>query len=522
MACARRVARDGPFRCGSRERPRIMVLWQRGRLILRTQFSLVFAFAALASASHAHPLLSPGIIELRHDIQLLADNGVISAPVTTWPMSWPDIARQVSSVDPGDQNRAIAASLIRVQNAVRRAAESGLSGMEVRGSGAERPATFRTFQDVPRGEGELQVSASWLMSRVATNVSVTAASDPADDQSLRFDGSYLGILMGNWILSGGWIDRWWGPGWEGSLILASNARPMPAITFERRFSDPFRWRLLQWAGPWRATLSMGKADEESDAAVPEFRFLTARVSFRPRPWLEVALSRTAQSCGEGRPCDLGTLGDLLIGRDNRDSSLTAAEEPGNQMAGYDVRIHSPWRSLPAALYVQLIGEDEAGGLPSKFLGLAGAEMWGSSSWGSHRWYAEYADTSCNFSRQSPQFDCAYRSSAYPQGYTFRGSVMGHALGGDGRMYSLGGVLLRPDGSSLSMRARRITVNRAGATPEPAHPVSPARDQLKNLELQYNRRFARGELGVGLKLDDFEGPLTGGPDLGGFVQWRQGF
>ena len=25
-------------------------------------------------------------------------------------------------------------------------------------------------------------------------------------------------------------DRWWGPGWDGSLILSNNARPIPAIT----------------------------------------------------------------------------------------------------------------------------------------------------------------------------------------------------------------------------------------------------------------------------------------------------
>jgi hypothetical protein len=197
---------------------------------------------------------------------------------------------------------------------------------------------------------------------------------------------------------------------------------------------------------------------------------------------------------EGRPCDLSTFGKLLMGRDNRSASLSVSREPGNQMAGYDVRLRSPWRALPAAIYAQLIGEDEAGGLPSKFLGLFGAEFWADSAWGSYQIHVEYADTSCDFSRQRPQFNCAYRNSLYPQGYTYRGRVIGDALDGDGRMYSVGALLVRPGGASWSLLAQKAQLNRDALTPEPSHTVSPSRDDLKNLELQYNRAFARGGAG----------------------------
>ena len=36
----------------------------------------------------AGPLVAPGDLALRHDIQRLADHGVLSGPVTTWPLSW--------------------------------------------------------------------------------------------------------------------------------------------------------------------------------------------------------------------------------------------------------------------------------------------------------------------------------------------------------------------------------------------------------------------------------------------------
>ncbi len=36
----------------------------------------------------AGPSIAPGDLALRHDIQRLDDYGVLSGPVTTWPLSW--------------------------------------------------------------------------------------------------------------------------------------------------------------------------------------------------------------------------------------------------------------------------------------------------------------------------------------------------------------------------------------------------------------------------------------------------
>jgi hypothetical protein len=465
-------------------------------------------------------LLPPGDIALRHDIQLLADAGLIQAPAMTWPMSWPDLARAAVLREDIDI-RALEASWLRVQAAARRASRGGSTPLRAGVAGAKQPTALRGFASTPREEAEASLEASWLGNRLAANLSVTAVADADDSQDVRLDGSYVAVTFGNWLLTAGSVERWWGPGWEGSLILSNNARPMPGVAFERLYADAWRSWLLRWMGPWRASISMNQL-EGSDVAVPDTRFFAARVDFRPRPWLEIGLSRSAQWCGEGRPCSLRTFGDLLLGRDNRDASLPIEREPGNQMAGYDVRLASPWRALRAAAYAQLIGEDEAGGLPSKLLGLTGLEVWGGTSWGSYRMFAEYADTTCNFARRRPLFNCAYRNELYPQGYTFRERAIGHALDADGRMLAIGGVLVRTNGASWTLRARRIELNRGGAVPAAGHTLSPARDELRNLELQYNRAFAWGELGLGAGLDDFQGPSNNGADLRGFLQWRQGY
>ena len=116
-----------------------------------------------------------------------------------------------------------------------------------------------------------------------------------------------------------------------------------------------------------------------------------RATWKPHPRLEIGISRTAQWCGDGRPCDLDTFWDLLIGNDN-DQPLE--EQPGNQLAGFDMRWSLPW--VPVAIYAQAIGEDEANFMPSKYLGLVGIEFWGGFGERSWRVHVEAADTACSF------------------------------------------------------------------------------------------------------------------------------
>jgi hypothetical protein len=486
----------------------------RGILHART-LTLIFLTAAASSFASAQPLLAPGDVALRHDLQVLADAGIIRSPVTTWPISLPDIASEVQRNAPATRGAPIEASLARVRAAATRAARRGFSSARTSLAGASEERPLRSFANTPREEAQVALDASWLGDRFAIDLNVTAASTTHDDQVVRLDGSYVAATIGNWIAMVGAVERWWGPGWEGSLILSNNARPVPGVAIERKHASSFRSPLLKWIGAWRLSLATGWL-EGSDVAVRDARFFAARFAFRPRDWLEFGLSRTAQWCGEGRPCNLDTFGDLLLGRDNRNASLTSDREPGNQMAGYDLRLRSPWQPLRAALYVQLIGEDEAGGLPSKMLGLTGLEGWSATRWGSGRVYLEYADATCNFSRKRPEFDCAYLNALYPQGYRFRGETIGHAIGGDGRVLAIGVVLARPQGSSWSLRARRLDPDRAAAGQ-----AAPSSEDLRDLELQYNRAFARGELGFGLGFAE-DGPSRDGGDFNGFIQWRQGF
>jgi hypothetical protein len=191
------------------------------------------------------------------------------------------------------------------------------------------------------------------------------------------------------------------------------------------------------------------------------------------------------------------------------------------MAGYDVRLRSPWKKVPVALYGQLIGEDEANGLPSKFLGLFGAEIWGATGWGSWRMRAELTDTTCVFNQTDPQFDCGYRNALFPQGYTYRGRIIGHGLDNDSRMASVAAMLVRPSGETWQVTVRDARINRNGVVPDRAHALSAGPSKLRNAEIEYHRGFKLGTLRVGLALDDYSGARTDSSTRG-FVEWRQRF
>jgi hypothetical protein len=210
---------------------------------------------------------------------------------------------------------------------------------------------------------------------------------------------------------------------------------------------------------------------------------------------------------------------MVLGNDNQvQDGGASAEQPGNQMAGYDMRLRSPWRALPLAFYTQWIGEDEAGGLPSKFIGQFGLETWGSTRFASWRLRAEYSDTACSFTREPPEFNCAYRNSIYPQGYAYRGRIIGHAMDNDSRMYSIAALLTRPNGDVASIMVRRAELNRDGGT----HALTTVPLDLDNVELRYSRGLGAGKISVSV---GYENPAIGADSsspMHGFVSWQQGF
>jgi len=480
------------------------------------------AFALLWSfQTEAGPIIAPGDLALRHDLQRLADHGIISGPVTTWPLAWGPIAADIIALDreqalPAD----VSQSLYRVRAHINRETQIERLQFNAHVSIAEKPSRMRSFYDTPRESGEIGGGFDWTGDRLSIQLNGQAVDSPADGKDYRADGSSLAVILGNFSISANTLNRWWGPGWDGSLILSNNARPLPALSLDRNFTDAFDSKWLHWLGPWDFAVHFGRF--ESDRHVPNARFFGMRFNFKPIPSLEIGLSRTAQWCGDGRPCGFDTFIDLLLGKDNvGDDGIDLTNEPGNQLAGIDIRWAATVFNKPIAVYGQFIGEDEAGGFPSRYLGQLGLETSGmlGTRW-SYRWFGEFAGTSCDFYKSTEIFNCAYNHGIYETGYRYRGRVVGHAYDNDARIISTGLMLLDDQETQWHALIRYGALNRGGV-PDVHNSLTPTRQDVASIDLSHSRLFRYGQIEVGLGLERTDDELSGETRNDGraFLQWR---
>lgn len=333
---------------------------------------LLLALWLLGTYARADGLyLQGGDQSLREDLQLLIDERVIHLPSMTWPLSRAAVAHALDGADEPDFEFAeLRLAWDRVQARVRESENLRLAVTTVVG----RPGLNRDFQTPGREEGTLTVAAATRSDSLGLNASLSAVSSASDAQTLRADGSELTFRFRDWLVGINALDRWWGPGEGGSLVLSNNARPMNALMLQRAEARASESQSLRWLGPWHLTVLAGVVDEQPDFSHP--LMLGGRFEAVPRPWLDLAVERLAD------------------------------------ISGVDMRAVSPWRALPAFAYAQLAVADDSQSSPSRFMTLVGVGYWRGLTSGT-RWSAkvEYADTRCAWGADAGSLigrtDCGY-------------------------------------------------------------------------------------------------------------------
>ena len=480
----------------------------------------------LTQGAPAGPWIDPGDAGLRHDIQVLADAGLIAGPVSTWPLATADLMG-VLDASPLGLTETERSALGRLKDRLREATVVGDVKFMAHASAAEHPQEIRSFQDQPRDNGEIGAGIEWTGERYALRLQGQWVSDPDDGKKWRADNSYAAVALGNWMLAASTSERYWGPGWQSSLILSNNARPVPAFTLERNLTTPFETRWLSWLGPWDLAVLWGFLDD--DRAIPNTRVFSWRFDFRPLRSLEIGTSFMGLWCGSGQDCGLDELGDLVSGSGGSGSSDNAEFD---RLGGFDVRWSSRLFGTPFALYTHIIGEDFGDGetrliIPSKILGQFGAETWGyRDGLGSYRLFFEWADTECDFSLyRNVSSDggggkpgCAYRNSKYRSGETYRGRSIAHSFDQDTSIYTIGGILNDVDNHSWYATVNFGNINRNGAH---LSTVATNKTSYQAIELMHRRSFGSFVVGLGLGFEHRDDKVTDqtDDDFRGFLELR---
>lgn len=425
-------------------------------------------------SSLALPVYAQGIIlnnnDLRTDLNWLNQQGVIQISTSTWPLSGEEIQRALSTAK--IENNAQQ----KVVNSVMANVEAEKTSIKLALFAETDPQNIpQKFADEQKSQYQAALELNAGGKQWDARLRVNAEKDPIIDhgQDVNVEGSYLaGKLWNQWLIAGQ-IPTYWGPGHEGSLIRGDASRPVYGLTMQRAEQQAFETKWLSWIGPWQYQAFAGQLDDYH--AIPDAKLLGFRLTAQPLPYLELGASRILQWGGEGRSESFDSLWNAIKGNDNfYDGDL----DKSNQIAGFDARLNlNHWSGVPISLYGQYVGEDEAGLLPSKKMYLAGIDYSSQLNNLPLQVYAEWADTRTNGDVQG----ISYNHYIYKDGYYQHGFPLGHAMGGDGQMLSLGGDIRFDVMNRLNGRVMVAKVNQSNSINNHAFTQ---KDEIKALDLTW--------------------------------------
>ncbi|MAM86995.1 MAG: hypothetical protein CME36_06780 [unclassified Hahellaceae] len=467
------------------------------------------AVACLTSLSLlAAPWVEPGDARARFAAQKLADRGHMDRTVSTWPMMWSAVHSGLKPSVASDQSSVgSAAAYLRFEQ--EQQAQQGFRG-EYSVYGSSEIPGIRGFDQNPMAKAGTAINLQWQGEVWALGLNPAYAHKSDDDEELRLDGSYLAATAGNWVFGAGAIDRWWGPGWQSSLILSNNARSMAALWLNRNNSHAPEADWLQWVGPWQFTAFAGQY--ESDREIPDAKLLGMRFTFRPIDGLDIGLSRAIMFGGEGRPEGASTIWNALIGRDN---GQLEENDPGNQLASIDARYGFAIGEQTMGLYAQMMGEDEAGVFPARKSWLLGTDWTSQLFQADQQWFIEYINTLADDFMGDAMPDITYDHFRYRSGYRYYGRSMAASFDGDAEAVTLGAFNFFDNGANLSAKVTYARLNKDGGnrtiiTNEDIFYTVPEGDQnVAILDLGYGTRLFNGWLDLSFQATDKKIQYLGG-------------
>ena len=411
---------------------------------------------------------------LRNDLNWLNHQGVIQISTSTWPLSEEAVIKAIQDANINNKTQ-------------QKVVESVLAHMKSQNESfrvnlfAETDPQYlpQKFGDNTKSQYQVGVQLKSSDENWAGQLKINAENDLIidHDQKVNVEGSYLaGKLWNQWIVAGQ-IPTYWGPGHDGSLIRGDASRPVYGVTLQRADQAAFETKWLSWIGPWQYQVFAGQLD---DYIISGTNLLGLRLTAQPLPYLELGASRTIQIDGKGQPDSLKAYWNAFIGKDNEcdESGCVGEGNASNQIAGLDARLNlNQWFNIPLSLYGQFVGEDESGLLPSRKMYLAGFDYSSQIKNMPFQIYTEWSDTRTN----GDVWGYSYNHHNYSDGYYQHGYPLGHGIGGDSEMYSIGGNIRFDKMNRVSGRILSANVNQSSLL---INQQFPNKDEIQALELTW--------------------------------------
>ncbi len=428
---------------------------------------LIFCAFFTSSAALAAPWAEVGDKQLREDVELLVDAGIVPGPVLSWPLPWGQIAEPVlAASQAGDISPFLQAAARRVVARMNQRRHTGLQpDVEVKLQATNGEALVKDFSSSARSKAD----ASVRFENSFDNTTLVYGIGYQNNQTYQgtkfgskvvFDNLYITQKVGNWLLYAGTVEQWWGPSGEQSLMMSNSARPYPKVGFKRIETTPSESKWLSWIGPWRVETNIGvQTGPRNDFQNPIL--FAQRVEVAPFKHFQMGLTRVNQLCGKTRPCGASTFFKALVPVSGNVNTGDVATDFVNSVGSMDFRYARPVGNVVMSGYVQLFAEDSVFESISK---MGGVTVTGHAPrFGVWRVGFEALDTYAlrvfDTVDKGRQAGSTYLNFVtYIDGYSYRGKPIGASVDGDSRLYSLFGSLTTEKNWRYSGALRYADIN----------------------------------------------------------------
>jgi hypothetical protein len=494
-----------------------MTKFFKQKLPLLSFFIMSLNFPSLIKAE---PWIDTSDLLLRTKIQLLADQGYIKTPVTSFPLMWVDIARDLKSINQTQLNHQNEQAFNYVQHQLKLAKRNQKT---LRVNAATEQTRFTSFGDDFRNKNNIQLSTSFMTDSFALKMMPSYSTSPLNnDDKKQLDGSYAAAFIGNWVLSIGKQDRWWGPGWDSNLSLTNNARPISAIALSRKSAQPLSIPFTEIKVPWTVSSFMGIMDDER--IINDTLLWGFRLNFKPFENLEIGITRLAQWGGDNRSQDASTFWNVLIGKDNcgaggLNCGINKSQEPGNQQAGYDLRYSFNLYDTPLAIYGQYFAEDGSDKNSLSFLSEPQVQI----GFDGHvsiftkpaTIFVEYSDTfaDCRDSDNINIGNCFYEHHIYQTGMRYHQRTLGSLYDNDATTLVIGSVLQIQTNTNLTVKLRLLELNKDNSDKAPnniliGNPLTKIAEDILMLstKLQHSYKNWRYTIGSDISTSQYQNAI----------------
>jgi hypothetical protein len=266
--------------------------------------------------------------------------------------------------------------------------------------------------------------ASFLKNYNHLNLNLSFILD--EEKRLMHDNSYIDYTFKNSIFGIGKIDRHWSFSPKSSLFISNNARPASSVYFKikKKRTNKLIYKIFP------SSFEIFNAINKNKVGPQNQMMLGARAIFKPKQNLSIELIKISQWGGHGYSSNINSFFKAAIGDSNEGSNKNV-----NQVAGVGFSYTLNGKKEPLSIYGQILGEDEAGNLPSCLMYLYGAH-WNNPNVNLFKSIGlEITDTRIDFSTNN---NCGpntgYNNTIYK--YTNYDSVIGVPIDSEGKSINL--------------------------------------------------------------------------------------